>query len=151
VFIELIVLILKVASTYLQAPRIVERKHIGFHYGLFRQAKFMAFGVRVARVEDNACATWSQSAIGRRILPELLASPAVRAAEPYGGKSGRLAAVQLPALLSQGVGRFEPDGACMRSLADLALLADLVPIARYVHGLGASTIRAVICGFVANG
>jgi glutathione S-transferase len=50
----------------------------------------------------------------------------------------------------QGIGRYEPDAAYARGLADLAVLADLVPASGYVHGASATTIDAAIYGFIAN-
>jgi glutathione S-transferase len=50
----------------------------------------------------------------------------------------------------QGIGRFEPDAAYARGLADLGLLADLVPANGYVHGANPTSIDAGIYGFVAN-
>ncbi|WP_316397559.1 glutathione S-transferase family protein [Bradyrhizobium sp. 33ap4] len=50
----------------------------------------------------------------------------------------------------QGIGRFEPDAAMARGLADLAALASLIPSRGYVHGDRPTTIDAGIYGFVAN-
>jgi glutathione S-transferase len=50
----------------------------------------------------------------------------------------------------QGIGRFEPDAAMARGLADLAALANLIPRQGYVHGDRPTTIDASIYGFVAN-
>jgi glutathione S-transferase len=50
----------------------------------------------------------------------------------------------------QGIGRYEPDAAYSRGLADLAVLADLVPASGYVHGEAARSIDAAIYGFLAN-
>jgi glutathione S-transferase len=50
----------------------------------------------------------------------------------------------------QGVGRYAPDEAYARGLADLAVLARLVPSEGYVHGPKATSIDAGIYGFVAN-
>jgi glutathione S-transferase len=50
----------------------------------------------------------------------------------------------------QGIGRFEPDAAMARGLADLAALANLIPRQGYVHGDRPTTIDAGIYGFVAN-
>jgi glutathione S-transferase len=50
----------------------------------------------------------------------------------------------------QGIGRYEPDAALARGLADLAVLADLVPADAYLHGLKPTTIDAGIYGFIAN-
>ncbi|WOH79303.1 glutathione S-transferase C-terminal domain-containing protein [Bradyrhizobium sp. BEA-2-5] len=50
----------------------------------------------------------------------------------------------------QGIGRFEPDAAMARGLADLAALASLIPSQGYVHGDRPTTIDAGIYGFVAN-
>jgi glutathione S-transferase len=50
----------------------------------------------------------------------------------------------------QGIGRFEPDAALARGLADLRVLADLVPAQGYMHGPSPRTIDAAVYGFVAN-
>lgn len=50
----------------------------------------------------------------------------------------------------QGVGRYEPDAAYARGLADLRVLDDLVPTSGYVHGANPTSIDAGIYGFVAN-
>ncbi len=50
----------------------------------------------------------------------------------------------------QGIGRYAPDAAYMRGLADLAVLADLVPDGGYVHGPNPTSIDAGIYGFIAN-
>jgi glutathione S-transferase len=50
----------------------------------------------------------------------------------------------------QGIGRYPPDAAMARGLADLAVLARLVPAGGYMHGERPTTIDAVIYGFIAN-
>jgi glutathione S-transferase len=50
----------------------------------------------------------------------------------------------------QGIGRYEPDAAYARGLADLGVLADLVPASGYVHGANPTSIDAGIYGFTAN-
>jgi glutathione S-transferase len=50
----------------------------------------------------------------------------------------------------QGIGRYEPDAAYVRGLADLRVLADLVPAAGSVHGAKPTSVDAVIYGFIAN-
>jgi glutathione S-transferase len=50
----------------------------------------------------------------------------------------------------QGIGRYAPDQAYARGLADLKVLADLVPESGYVHGAKPTSIDAGIYGFVAN-
>ncbi len=50
----------------------------------------------------------------------------------------------------QGIGRFDPDAAMARGLADLGALANLVPAQGYVHGDEATAIDAGIYGFIAN-
>lgn len=50
----------------------------------------------------------------------------------------------------QGIGRFEPDAAYARGLADLRVLADLVPQGGYVHGARPTSVDAAIYGFIAN-
>src|ERR1700753_3719995 len=50
----------------------------------------------------------------------------------------------------QGIGRFEPDDAMARGLADLAALANLIPSHGYVHGHKPTEIDAAIYGFIAN-
>jgi glutathione S-transferase len=50
----------------------------------------------------------------------------------------------------QGIGRYDPDAAMARGLADLAALATLIPANGYVHGEKPSSIDASIYGFTAN-
>jgi len=50
----------------------------------------------------------------------------------------------------QGIGRYAPEAAYARGLADLAVLARLVPVAGFVFGAAPSSIDAAIYGFVAN-
>jgi glutathione S-transferase len=50
----------------------------------------------------------------------------------------------------QGIGRYEPDAAYERGLADLAVLAELIPHGGFVHGAEPTSIDAGIYGFVAN-
>jgi glutathione S-transferase len=50
----------------------------------------------------------------------------------------------------QGIGRFDPDAAMARGLADLAALAELIPRGGYVHGKEPTSIDAGIYGFIAN-
>jgi glutathione S-transferase len=50
----------------------------------------------------------------------------------------------------QGIGRYPPDQAYARGLADLQVLADLIPASGYVHGEKPTSIDAGIYGFIAN-
>jgi len=50
----------------------------------------------------------------------------------------------------QGIGRYVPNAAYARGLADLRVLADLIPAKGYVHGEKPTSIDAGIYGFVAN-
>jgi glutathione S-transferase len=50
----------------------------------------------------------------------------------------------------QGIGRYAPDAAYARGLADLEVLADLMPANGYVHGAKPTSIDAGIYGFIAN-
>src|SRR5271170_2644981 len=50
----------------------------------------------------------------------------------------------------QGIGRYAPEAAYARGLADLAVLADLIPAAGYVHGAASTSVDAGIYGFIAN-
>src|SRR6185312_875125 len=50
----------------------------------------------------------------------------------------------------QGIGRYEPDAAMARGLADLAALAELIPQRGYLHGAKPTSIDAGIYGFIAN-
>ena len=49
-----------------------------------------------------------------------------------------------------GIGRYEPNDAYARGLADLRVLADLIPTQGYVHGPKPTSIDAGIYGFLAN-
>jgi glutathione S-transferase len=50
----------------------------------------------------------------------------------------------------QGIGRYAPDAAYQRGLADLQVLAHLLPAGGYLHGPKPTSIDAGIYGFVAN-
>jgi len=50
----------------------------------------------------------------------------------------------------QGIGRYEPDAAMARGLADLGAIAALIPPQGYVHGEKPTSIDAGIYGFIAN-
>ncbi len=50
----------------------------------------------------------------------------------------------------QGIGRYAPDAAFARGLADLQVLANLIPASGYVHGSKPTSIDAGIYGFIAN-
>jgi len=50
----------------------------------------------------------------------------------------------------QGIGRFDPPAAYRRGIADLEVLARLIPAQGYLHGPRPSSIDAGIYGFVAN-
>jgi len=50
----------------------------------------------------------------------------------------------------QGIGRYAPDAAYARGLADLQVLANLIPASGFVHGAKPTSIDAGIYGFVAN-
>jgi glutathione S-transferase len=49
-----------------------------------------------------------------------------------------------------GIGRYDPDAAMARGLADLAAIAELIPARGYVHGDKPTGIDAAIYGFIAN-
>jgi glutathione S-transferase len=50
----------------------------------------------------------------------------------------------------QGIGRYPPEQAYARGIADLQALADLIPSDGYLHGADPTSIDAGIYGFVAN-
>jgi glutathione S-transferase len=50
----------------------------------------------------------------------------------------------------QGIGRYTPDAAYARGLADLGVLANLIPASGYVHGVKPTSVDAGIYGFLAN-
>src|SRR5438445_226077 len=50
----------------------------------------------------------------------------------------------------QGIGRYAPDAAYAQGLADLKVLADLIPAKGYLHGENPTSIDAGIYGFIAN-
>jgi glutathione S-transferase len=49
-----------------------------------------------------------------------------------------------------GIGRYTPNDAYARGLADLRVLANLIPVQGYVHGSKPTSIDAGIYGFLAN-
>jgi glutathione S-transferase len=51
---------------------------------------------------------------------------------------------------AQGIGRFEPEAAYARGLADLAVLARRLPAEGFVHGPRPTSADAAIYGFLAN-
>jgi glutathione S-transferase len=50
----------------------------------------------------------------------------------------------------QGIGRFDPDAAMARGVADLGALAALIPSQSYLHGESPTSIDAAVYGFIAN-
>src|SRR5262249_10133863 len=50
----------------------------------------------------------------------------------------------------QGIGRYSPAAAYARGIADLQVLANLVPATGFVHGPKPTTVDAGIYGFIAN-
>jgi glutathione S-transferase len=50
----------------------------------------------------------------------------------------------------QGIGRYEPDAAYARGIADLRVLANLLPVSGFLFGTKPSSIDAGIYGFTAN-
>src|SRR5215470_18587309 len=50
----------------------------------------------------------------------------------------------------QGIGRYAPDAAYQRGLADLQVLANLLPASSFLHGETPTSIDAGIYGFIAN-
>jgi glutathione S-transferase len=50
----------------------------------------------------------------------------------------------------QGIGRYTPEQAYARGLADLQVLAEIVPAAGFVHGAAPTSCDAGIYGFIAN-
>ena len=50
----------------------------------------------------------------------------------------------------QGVGRYEPDAAYRRGLADLGVLADLISEGGFIYGAKLTSIDAGVYGFIAN-
>jgi len=50
----------------------------------------------------------------------------------------------------QGIGRYEPDAAYARGIADLRVLANLLPSSGFLFGANPSSIDAAIYGFTAN-
>ena len=50
----------------------------------------------------------------------------------------------------QGIGRYAAEAAYARGLADLSVLADLIPPHGYIHGEKPTSIDAGVYGFIAN-
>ena len=50
----------------------------------------------------------------------------------------------------QGIGRYEPEAAYQRGLADLGVLADLIPERAFIHGAKPTSVDAAVYGFIAN-
>jgi glutathione S-transferase len=79
-------------------------------------------------------------------------SAALRREHPHLTEEGLLKAQQFnfQRYHYQGIGRYEPAAAYARGIADLQVLANLIPDGRYVHGPKPSSIDASIYGFIAN-
>ena len=65
-------------------------------------------------------------------------------------RTGEGEGVQFAALSFQGIGRYTPEQAYARGLADLQVLAEIVPAAGFVHGAAPTSCEAGIYGFIAN-
>ncbi len=63
---------------------------------------------------------------------------------------GRAREFNLQRYYYQGIGRYAPHDAYARGLADLGVLARLVPNEGYVHGATPTSIDAGVYGFIAN-
>ena len=50
----------------------------------------------------------------------------------------------------EGIGRYAPDAAYARGLADLRVLANVIPVKGYIHGERPTSIDAGVYGFIAN-
>jgi glutathione S-transferase len=50
----------------------------------------------------------------------------------------------------QGIGRYSPTAAYARGLADLQVLANLIPAREFVHGAKPTSIDAAVYGFISN-
>jgi glutathione S-transferase len=50
----------------------------------------------------------------------------------------------------QGIGRYEPDDAYARGIADLSVLANMLPKSGFLFGAKPSSVDAAIYGFIAN-
>jgi glutathione S-transferase len=50
----------------------------------------------------------------------------------------------------QGIGRYPPEGAYARGIADLGVLGRLIPAGGYMHGAKPTSIDAGVYGFIAN-
>jgi glutathione S-transferase len=81
-----------------------------------------------------------------------LFSAALRREHPQLTEAGLLKAKEFNAQRYhfQGIGRYAPDAAYARGLADLAVLERLVPASGFVHGAKAGSVDAAIYGFIAN-
>lgn len=81
-----------------------------------------------------------------------LFASALRREHPHLTEAGLLKAREFNAQRYhfQGIGRYAPAAAYARGLADLAVLANLVPAEGFVHGPKAGSVDAAIYGFIAN-
>ena len=50
----------------------------------------------------------------------------------------------------QGIGRYAPDEVYARGLADLQVIADLIPAEGFINGTAATSVDASVYGFIAN-
>src|SRR5262249_27598787 len=89
---------------------------------------------------------WKDDAFWPQFRDAILAAhPSVTAAAMDGAR-----AYNFERYRYQGVGRYAPEEAYARGLADLAVLANLVPAQGFVFGASPGSIDAAIYGFVAN-
>ena len=87
---------------------------------------------------------------GRALLAGVPRCVDARASKPHRSRVAESARIQFPALPLPGIGRYAPEAAYARGLADLAVLSRAIAAGGYMHGPKPTSIDAGIYGFIAN-
>jgi glutathione S-transferase len=128
---------------------VIRKYRVTMDDGLFRAQRDV--GHMVTRLLDDLYWVMSYSRWkDERFCPSFIA--AFRREHPAVTEEGLLKAKEFNAQRYhyQGIGRYSPEGAYARGLADLQVLANLIPEGGCVHGPKPTSVDAGIYGFVAN-
>jgi glutathione S-transferase len=87
---------------------------------------------------------------GRAVLAVLPRCAAAAASEFDRSGPAQGTRIQFSRYYFQGIGRYAPAAAYARGLADLQVLANLIPANDYLHGPKPTSIDAAVYGFIAN-
>jgi glutathione S-transferase len=128
---------------------VIRKYRVTLHDGLSRAQRDVSH--MVMRTLDDLYWVMSYSRWkDERFCPAFIA--AFRREHPAVTEEGLLKAKEFNAQRYhyQGIGRYSPEGAYARGLADLQVLANLVPESGYVRGPKPTSADAGIYGFIAN-